>query len=317
MAELNRLNCIGDLKNVGFSECFLDFLDIRGAIGVPPKKVFTKAELADLQNTLKTATTAAKSARIYPIHKFAGITDNSEDPVFFTAGYGKRRFVRKGNYIWLFQYFEGGICLSNALQSISTSTLRWLFYDANGIIIGTKKDDGTGQYGLGGIPLDNFVPYDWKAGDGSNPTQYRVLFEFEGKYVNQQLGWTKAEGFDLEDIKGLQNINLEQVGASAAGVIKLQAKAGCEGVNLYDTYDTELAAAAMWVATNAAGLPITITSVVADAVNKAFTITLDSASPNYPANAADKVIINTAAASVLAAADVVGYEGLPITVNRG
>jgi hypothetical protein len=318
MATLNQVVCQSILKNTGYGSCVFDFSKAAGAIRVPKGKVFTQAELDALRTTLEAMRLApSKSNRIFPLHGFQAVTDNSEETVFQTLGYGKQVPIRDGNYRWTFQYVDGGMCLHIALRSMNfQGSSEWLFYDDKWQIIGTKKTASDGNPGLAGVPLTFHVPK-WKLNDGANVTAYTVYFDIDSKYLNDSLGFVIAD-FNPEEITGLQNIALKQTGASAAGVFKIQALTGCDYANLYDLYSTQLAAAGLWVVTNATtGNAITITSVAADANAKAFTITLSAADPDYPGTSAGLVNVSLADPTVLDAADVSGFESNTIQVLRG
>jgi hypothetical protein len=290
-----------------------------GAIRVPKNKVFTQAELDALRATLDAARMAAsKSNRIFPIHNFVGVTDNSEDVVFETMEYGSQVPVRDGNYRLTYRYVDGALCLSNALQTHNFQGLTsWLFYDDKDLLLGWRKLDATGlAYGLAGVPCV-FHALKWRQATGSTTPVFSVYFDFDPKYFNKYLGFVEAN-FPLNEITGLQNINLVQSGASAAGVIKLIAKTGCDGANLYDLYSTQLAVVGAWTAVNTTTQAvITISSVAVDANIKGFTITLNNADPDYPSTSAGQVTINLVDPTALDALDVTGYEGIPITTNRG
>ncbi len=317
MPELNKAACAINLMNTGTGECVIDPKLIRGAIRTPKGKIFNATELLALQVTLAAARLAAlKSNRIFPIDGFTTPTDNSEETVFQTMGDGSQVPVRDGHYRWLFQYQKGGLCKSIALRSHNFQDTEWLFFDDNNLLIGYRRQITPGVYGLAGIPLV-FHAMPWKMATGSEVSAYRVMFDFEAKYINDYLGFVQAD-FPLSEIQGLQNLVLRQTGASAAGVIKIQVLAGCDYANQYDLYNTELAAVGLWTAINAAtGNAISLTSVVADPNAKAFTITLTAADPDYPAIAGGLVTLNLADPAALDAADVSGYEGIPVTVQRG
>jgi len=318
MATLNQIICAQNLRNTGFGDCVLDWGRIVTAIRVPKNKVFTQAELDDLQTTLAAARLAAsKSNRIYPIHGFQAITDNSEETIYQTLGYGAQIPIRDGNYRWTFQYIDGAMCLTFALRTMNFSgTTYWLLGDDKDRLFGYKKKISTGVYGMGGTPL-LFHANKPKAPDGTNAAAYTVFMDINPKFLIDNMAFVQAD-FALSDITGLQDVALKQTGTSSAGVFKIQALTGCDGSNLFDLYSTELAAAGLWVVTNATtGNAITITSVAADANAKAFTITLSSSDPDYPATSGGLVNVSLADPTTLDAADVSGFESNTIQVLRG
>src|SRR5688572_7907170 len=121
MEGINKIFCGSDVKNTGRCECYFDPKLITGAIHVPRNRVFTEEELSDLmiQATLESAKLAAKASRIFPIQPFEQVTDGTEAPVKQTFGYGGSRNIREGKVVWLFQFIEGGLSLSNAARSFN------------------------------------------------------------------------------------------------------------------------------------------------------------------------------------------------------
>jgi hypothetical protein len=318
MANLNEVVCATNIMNTGVGTCFLDLSFTRGAIRVPEGKVFTQTELTALRATLDAARLAPlKSNRIFPLHNFKTITDNSEDTIYQTLGDGTQIPVRDGNYRWTYQYIDGGMCLALALRSHNFQKSSWLFYDNNDVLFGWRKDDGTGAYGLSGIPV-TFHANKPKFATAAEVAAYTVYFEMDPKYIADYLGFVKA-GFSLSEITGLQNIVLRQTGASAAGVVKIQALTGCDYANMYDLYSTELASSpSLWIITNTlTGNVITTTSVAVDANAKAFTLTAASADPDYPATSGGFMNITLANPTLLDAADISGFEANTVTVLRG
>lgn len=319
MALLNQIACAQDIKNTGYGTCVVDPGKITGAIEIPKGRRFTPEEIAAIQATLVAGISAANKAdRFFPIGGFKAVTDSSEEPVFQTLGYGTPVPVRDGNYVWIFQYIKGGVCLSNALRSRNGMNFDYLFYDDKGLIIGVRYVLADGTVEWGGVPVDVFYAYPWKVNDGTNVTAYRVQFVFEPMYINEMLGFVKETGFNPAVLMGLQNINLVSAAAPAAGVSQIQALTGCAQTNLYDKFGADLAVPALWKAyNNANGNEITITSVAVNAGLKAYTVTLDDTDPDYPALATDKVRLELVDVTALAAADIVGYEGIPVVINRG
>lgn len=317
MATLNQVVCQSVLRNTGYGSCVLDIGRMKGAFRVPKGKIFLEGELANLQVALTEGTLAAsKSQRIFPLHGFETATDNSEDTVYQTMGYGKQVPVRDGNYRWTFQYLDGGMCLSMALRSFNFQASDWLFYDDKFQLFGWRKSENGVNYGIAGVPL-TFHANKFKVHDGANVTQYTVYFDIDSYYLNDALGFVKAD-FPLSDIVGLQNIVLRQTGVSVAGVSQIQALTSCDYSNLYDLYSTQLASASLWTATNAVtGNAITITSVAANPNSQAFTITLSTSDTDYPATASGQVIINLVNPTLLDQANVTGFEGIPVTIIRG
>lgn len=320
MVTLNQAVCATNLRNTGYGDCVIDPKLIRMAIRVPKNLVLTQSQLTTLQATIDSLILAdSKANRIFPIGGFVTATDNSEDTVFQTNGDGSQVAVRDGHYRWTFDYLRGALCLSLNLRSFNFQEGYFLFVDDKNLLFGQKKLDSTGlAYGLAGVPTI-FHAKPWKMATGSTQTAYSVYFDMDPSYLNDYFGFVQAD-FNLKDYTGLQNIVLQSAPGYTAtgGVFKVQTLTGCDYGNMFDLYSTQLASSALWKATDLNGGMITISAVAADANLKAFTITLLTTDPEYVAvGASGKVLISLVGPTALDAADVSGFESIPVSIVRG
>lgn len=324
--EVNRFVCGANIKNTGVGTCSLALQTVAGAFLVPADFVIDEAGAADLFDTLQAAAKASKRNRIYPVHRFVQVTNNSEDKTTQSFGYGGLAVVREGFYNWLLQYVDGGLCLHNRLRSHNGKAKAVLFYDAQGVIFGRSVllpanpalIEPEPKYGLGGIPLEYFWANPWTPNDGSNVMATAVQFVFKPKYINEELGYIQAN-FDLEGVKGLGGVVLSEAVAKAANVLTVAANYGCsfepDGADFFEDFEADLADDALWKVTTSSGLEIAITSVAADAANRAFTITLDALDPNYSATAPLKVSLVSPAEMETAGADALSlYESNVLSI---
>lgn len=321
MSIRNVVSCGTSLRNTGYRKCVPRFKEILGAFLVSPDFKLTAAQMASqasILTALQDATLIVGEGRLYPAGPFVAVTDNSEEDVFQTFGYGTQVFTRDGNYNWLFNFYDGGLCHSNQLRSHNGSGERVIFFDKGGYLIGTSLPEEDGTISMVGSVMDVLHTGKWTINDGTNAQGFGIMFSFEPAQINEDISFVKFDSVaPLLSIKGLVNAYLEQVGASLAGVFTLSVTAGCANESLYDEFSAVLATAANWVTLNhVTGLPIA-KAVVANPGNKNFTITLDDEDPNYPATAPALIRVSLASPTVLAAADMVGYEGETITVQRG
>jgi len=308
---MNKYQCRQVGSNTGFGDCTLDIDKVKGFFLVGQDFKIPAASMASaaaLMAFLLAASTAdSKEARIYPVHQLLDVTDNSEDDVTQTYGYGPSVTVRDGYYNWEFPFRKGGFCLLLALQQFNGDSKKVIFYDENWLLFGTADGDD-----LAGIPLNEFYAPKWGVATGSTKSNLRVKFSFAPVHINKALAYVKFDAFNPELIKGLRNITLKLFSA-AKPVYKVNLFTGCNSANLFETFPTEFADDALWIATNAAtGAAITVTSVAADANAKAYTVTLDSTDPDYPA--VGTINLTLAAPSVLKAAGIIGYEGLTLEI---
>lgn len=311
MSILNSKNCAVGGGNTGYGDCFVDLKNIVGGILVPAGREYTPDETASAATMLAAIQAdilAAATSRAYPLASFEGLTDNTEDPTIQTLGYGGLAVTREGLYNLTLQFIQGGLCLSKSLRKFNSSNRSVLLFDASGLLVGWKS--GTN---LKGIPLDMFYQRPFRLNDGTNVTNYSTQLVFKPQYLNDLIGFIEMSIGDLSALRGLQDIVLSETTGSNLPILKIKAKTGCAGTDLYDLFSTELADADLWTARNLDGEEIAITSVVVDAGLKAWTVTVDSADPNYPVSG--PVIISLAPPTDLAAEGIDGYEGLTLTVS--
>lgn len=302
MSIINQYLCASLFGNTGIGACSLIPKEIKGMFIVPRNFVITQANADNLQSFLEDAATAdLATQRIFPVHNFVGITDDSEEPVRETLGYGGNATLRQGNYSWTMRFLDGGLCLLTQLQRFNQQPIAVLFYDADGVIYGRRTAGG-----LAGIPVIDFNANKWTPSDGSVLAGFTITVEFDSRYLNQELAFLKDDTVDLTDISGLQPVHLQAVSATA-GSVTVQALAGCGGENLYDLYSTQLAAPALWVAIGTNGTVQTIDAVVAVPGSKAFTLSFEPVR-TVPTN------LNLASVSELDTAGVSGFEGQQTTV---
>lgn len=310
MSILNTIVCVAAGGNTGIPNCAFTFKNLKGGFLVPPGFELTEAQLASSATVMAALIAAVNNdnplERIYPLPETVTFTDATEDAVTQTLGYGAPVIVRDGKYNFTQQFIKGGNCVNKALQKFNEGNYRWMGFDAAGVLIGTKVGAT-----LKGVPLDYFYAQPFRFNDGSNVAIFAYRLSFDPIYINQNVGFVPLDYTELAALNGLQNVNISLAAARAANVIKVRLTSGCDGTNLFDLYETELADVTNFVVTEA-GANITITSVVADTNLKAFTITLDAADPDYTVGG--PFIVNLAATSVLAGNGVVGYEGIALTV---
>lgn len=307
MATLNTFPCSEAFGNTGISKCSLVPALIVGMLIVPNDFVITAANAATLQDYLSTAAKdPVKSKRLFPVHNFTAFTDNSEDPVVETTGYGDPIPVRDGNYSWTFRFITGGICLLKALQKFNGQSVSVLFYDNNGLLFGANTSKG-----LAGVPLKSFFAQKWTPTDGSNVAGFNVNVVFDPKYINQNFGFIKDDETDYTQVVGLQDINIVAVGPQTPLLLAVSTVAGCVGDNLFDLFKDELSAGALWSVINkATGEDVVIDSVAKNEGNKTFTITLTAG-----VAAGSQLIVNLKPVDELEAADIIGFEGSPTLIK--
>lgn len=321
MEGLNKIFCGADVKNTGICECYFDPKLITGAMFVPKNKVFTSAELADalIQTTLETAVRAVKSSRIFPFQPFEQVTDGTEAAVKQTFGYGGSVNIREGKVVWLFQFINGGLNLSNALRTFNHLIGKYnvIFIESQNTLIGTSRKDVTGAWGLAGVPMIDIYTKPWGISDGANVSNYGIEFIFDPVYVNEKIAFKRVsiDSYLLSELMGLEDIKLiDLAGDEGNAAHTVGAETDCGSTDVYDLYADELAQAIAWIVKDAAGATKAIASVTKDPALKGWIIALTG-----PAVFADGDTIQLAAPSILSVPpiSVSGYEADTLTLDFG
>lgn len=290
MATLNSIDCSAILRNVGTGNCgFLPDV-IMGAIFIPRGMTFNAEQIADWRNTLITLANADdKSQRIYPIGPFSDFTDNSEDTVYETTGYGDEAFVREGQYRWLFRLGKANMCLHSALATFINKEGQFdlLLWDKTNAVLGTTVQDANGRDVLGGFTLGSIGRPKMNMATGSTKAQswIRVTLVDESQFnATPGIVVESDSPFNMTaTLKGLIDIKLGDVTpvGAGAGSKSITLVAGCGSQNLAEMFPTELADFNLYTATNVAtGLVIPVTAATIN--GGIVTLTLNAASPNYP-----------------------------------
>lgn len=297
---INKLQCSTNFANTGIGDCYLIPGHIVGQFLVPEDFELDADGVDSIKTQLQEAAENDNPAqRIYPIHGYVELEDNSADPTEGTFGYGGITITNDGNYDLSFRFMKGGLCLSNQLRRYNRSSVRTIYIDSNGILFGQLVDGK-----LKGIPLELFYVPKFTLSDGdAESAGFHVRNVFKPKYLNEQIAFidTDALGFDPEEIKGLREVNFLNAGSDKT-TVKVKPVVGCGGENLTDNFATELEGA-IWVIKDPNDgseiTPLTV-SVSGDVVE----ITAGSDFPD-----GQDVIVNFDKVSVLVGEGIVGFEG--------
>lgn len=301
---LNKLQCSTNFANTGVGNCYLVPEHIVGQIIVPES--FELDASGDILKQLKDAAEHDNPAqRIFPIHNYVEMEDNSQDPTESTFGYGGMSINKDGFYDLQFRFMKGGICLSNSLRRYNKQSVRTIFIDANGMLFGYRVGDK-----LKGIPLEMFYVPKFGFPDGdSEAAGFYVRNVFQPKYMNELVAFidTQALGFDPAEIQGLRDIVFTNAGSTSSKLI-LKVTTGCGGENLAEVFGTELEDADIWKVKNASnGAEVAVTSVSIEGDN------VEVTSAALPSSGT--VIVSLDSVSVLTAKGIIGFEGTPSRIS--
>lgn len=306
---LSNPNCVDKAGNTGIPECAIDPKEIVGAILVPASLVFTSTDIetTGIVSVLQTKSLLeALDTRVYPIWNFEELTDNSEDIVKATRGYGNTIVTRDGKYNWAFTFTDGGVMYNKSLRKFNYAQDRKVVFVDNKNRLWMTSDGSTGARGFA---LDYVHTKPWKANDGSTPTTYMIEFGLsKASEMNDDVVFIDTQEQLNEVLKGILDVELVEIATAATTwTIKCQTLYG--KINLYGEYNAEIAADAAWLITKA-GTPVSPASVAVDADNEAFLITLTAPTGIHIASMEDPTAL---AVLGVGGTPEVGYESDTLT----
>lgn len=318
MAFLNKLYCAGNTGNVGTPTCIHSPGKAVGVIQIPKGKIFSPSEILALQATLEAlAKDDDRSKRIFPIGRFVDIDDKSTEAQTQKFGYGGEVETSTGQYNVFFQHVNG-IGYHMQLQNFvgAHNKFELLLVDENWVIVGTKKKLSTGEWGMGGLSLSQIKVPNFKLATGSKVTDFWIGYSLaDARQLNKNYAFVQCDFDPLDAMVPLLDVILDNLTTMALPVaqIKVSALSGWGSTNFTDMYSAQLTAAQFVVKNALTQLAIPVTAAQVDASGA--TLTLDSASPNYPA-IGGQMTVTLVKPSQLATANMEGYEANTVVVTR-
>ena len=314
---VNSFSCSGVGANTGHGKCALVIGKVAGyflslsPFEIPDAKLTDEEIIKFLQEG---ATKANFTERIFPVHNIVDVADNSSEPTVQTFGYGPQVTTSEGSYIWTFTQGKGGICLLKKLRKFNGPDVYALFYDENGVLFGQKVGSS-----LKSVPLVDYFAAPWKIATAEAVMGVTAKISVKPKHLNENLGFfkPKEDSVRYEDVEGLQDVVLRsQAHTPGTAIWDIALSTGCDGVDLYSVFGAVLADPDLWVFRNGVtNAPITITSVAENAAGTGYVVTLDTTDTDLPA--ANGIVLGSLAPPAdLAAAGVVGFEGLTLKLTR-
>lgn len=311
MDILNLPNCGGVTStfNTGVNLCDI-IKDIPfGLLLMDAGVEFDAADRADVDTfvaAIKTATRAARGARVYPLWDLVNFEDQTKEPQRGQVGNLSTSDIKLVDAVpgFKFGHYKGELFHAK-LSKAERERLRLIIIDQNYAVYGTKKASGA----MTGFSLNEFSvdPSKFATPQGAAQYPFNVVLASLLEYKDN-LAFVQADS-TLGNISGLVDVNLAQFNL-ASNVVKVSVKADGDQQNLFDLYATELAAAGAWVLKNKqTGATVSITSVsAADTANKVWAITMDNTAWTA-LNSGDFFTLDLNTAAILSATYLVdGYE---------
>ncbi|MDR1199984.1 MAG: hypothetical protein LBK94_13410 [Prevotellaceae bacterium] len=298
--------CTNSGGNTGIGACDLSSSKLTpiGIIFVP-KNAQIPLETADILSFLDVKFKEdSRQARWYPMLGIQAIADSSEEAQMATLALGYSEKIRNGNAIYQFD-IPFSLCKAKTVIPFDGWNGGIYFILSSGLIMGRKDRKGQNLFPI--IPLQTNI----------TNAQLLSLGTTDARVVSIQINlndklrlvdivdFLTIEDFDTTDINGIIDVDLLP-GAVATGYVDIKVQTKCDAVNLFDTYQVELAAKALWVLINkSTGAVATIATVEAQAGTKAFRVSAD----------AGTYLLSLVSVSALETAHIAGYESNQITVE--
>jgi len=312
---LDLANCASpdSVFNVGVPPCDLAKKKMKGVIFADKGVVFSGSDIASVAAfiaAVKTATTAARGSRVYPIWDILNFEDNTGDPSTGSIGNLTTATIITSDAIPSFSFgYNGTEARHKRIAGMIGASLDIFFVDEAYAVYGTQVAEGQ----FGGFSLIQAYADTSKfiVSDAVNQYRFRVTLGSIAEYRDQSLYVVANVG--LLAAVGLVNVQLSEL-SKTGGAVKVLAIAD-GGTNLEPLYTTDISALT-WTATNLqTGAAHTVTSVADAPSDDAYLVTLDST--QWTAlSSGDQVQINGPTAAALTAAGVAPYEMIPVIVEK-
>lgn len=297
MALIDICQTANTPKNSG-SECGKALGNPKGIIAVPGNAKWNQSDMdTDFYAFIKTKMHTTASSRWYPFFQnLKNFEAPPESPQIETFADGTMKLVRLGSYNLTFSFADGGECGAKFLLSLNKKGYRFIIVDEDSQFKYRKNADGT----FSGLkPSDLYSP---------GPDQKTPSAVFMNKlvanisvdeYVNK--AEISKNDTDLTELVGLFDTKVTSAAAATTTKLKIAVNTICANTDLVALYDATLAVVGNFIVTNKATGAAVVCSAAA-VVGGHIELTGVFAS-------ASTFTVALAAASVLKAAGIEGYEG--------
>jgi hypothetical protein len=301
-------------------------IDCEKKMGVPKKpilgsKSFTSVDYASV-STFDTALLAAinqaagSASKLFPFPEIQGNTDNTEANTEGTLGYGLKIITKEGRPAYQFQVLCGPTQFKQ-MRRFNRTRIPVFVLDDQNLIWGRKTAAGNFE----GLMALIFVSGNgFEDANTVEKVAATVTISFESASDFYDSSVYTDTNLAVADIVGLVDAPLASVGTVAATTkfeIKIPYSKIGNYVNLYDTYETELASASMWEAHTGAtfGTSLALTGVTANDSDKTWSVAFDSTAYSALASAA-QIRVRLKPPATLYAANVKGIEGIAVVIAK-
>ena len=292
---------ICDLRNLnqGLAECDFEFGVPDYFIAAPVDAVIPLPHLKSPFGYLREMTLETDPMkRFYPIPRdMKRVTDNSTEATKGTLDKGYSKKLAEGRFVYLFEW-PSAFCGDRNVYKFDGYNGGVFLINEKGILFGLRNEDGTLSPYISEIDVDGGA----FSGSGGDVSTVKMTVDIGKK--SEVVAHTMAIKLGANDrvntLRGYRDLEILVISV-ATGIATVQlVTGGGENVNVYDQYSAKFGTAANWRVDGVAASAVTV-----DAPQKAFKITVGTGTHE----------INVAPVDVLKAADVLGFEGIPVTVT--
>lgn len=197
---VNGVNCAIELKGTGLPECIQELSD---PVGFFKTSVNWKFDALTETFNLAYIQLQIQNGNFVPFLKSFNFTDNSAETVFQESQTGNKSRVRGGKPEVMFE-FQKGICWHSSAYSHITSNCG-IIYIWDNAVFGFRESSTAGE--LKSHRANYLDVGTFKNNDGANnlTTPLSIQFRNVDEY-NANMATVKADGFDLDDIKGVMDV---------------------------------------------------------------------------------------------------------------
>ncbi|HSW96889.1 MAG TPA: hypothetical protein VLF89_03610 [Candidatus Saccharimonadales bacterium] len=299
--------------NTGVPLCDLIKGRIIGVIFADKGKTFTSSDCASsasLISAVKTATTAARGGRVYPVWALLNFEDNTGDPSTGSIGNLTTATIVTQDGVPQFKFgYNGGEIQHKVMTALTGGSYDVFFVDASYAMYGYKTSAGEIH---GYSILQAYVdPSKFTVADAVNKYSFRVTLADIKQYRDQTTFVITNSG--ILAAVGLINVRVTEL-SHVTNVYKMKVIA--DGGTDLEPINGAAIAGLTWTAKKVSdGTAFIITSTADDVANKAITVTFDSTTfTALPSGAQIQLYGPTAAA--LSGAGVKPYEFVSVIITK-
>lgn len=264
----NALNCSSDFLGSGQRNCVIESLgDMLGfaLLSVGNNTKWNNNSPLSRQGYLD----LLKGLKAFPYLTRYEFVDNTPDNEINTSSVGVIRPIRQGKPLYQFVYTKGTCTYKSIYNKIGLQWQVALIFET-GVLL-TETVDGNVR-GFNASPL-NVETYRFQSGTDLERSIVNIQLLYPDELNKSSVFYTwEALGFDLREINGVVDVNIEAVGSpGGSNEIEVKVTTSCNGSDVVLGLDDEN----IWSISSGQ----TVTSVSYDANTKTYTLTLSGNLP--------------------------------------